>query len=216
MLLKHHTTFGNKWAQIAAAMANGRTGQQCLIRFSNQLQPGISRKPWSADEDRNLSALKKNGGSWPQIASDLNSGRTAKQCQERWANLLDPVRTDAEWGLNEDATLLQKHSDLNGQFSLIRLCLPGRSYNDCQSRFYVLRPKQAPKSERNCMHGVPVRRCRPCDGFDICEHRVHRNWCHKCGGTLWRRAVISKRMQYMLHNPASEILARVKRLFETK
>jgi hypothetical protein len=147
----------------------------------------------------------------------LNSYRTAKQCQERWTNLLDPARTVAEWSLDEDATLLQKYSDLSGQFSQIRRWLPGRSYNDCQSRFYILRPEQAPKSARICMHGVPVRsRCKPCNGYDICVHRVHRNWCRKCGGKLWHRAVISKRMQYMLHNPASEILARVKRLFETK
>ena len=216
MLLTHHTTFGNKWAQIAAAMANGRTGQQCLIRFNNQLQPGISKKPWSEDEDRNLSTLKKNGGSWPQIASGLNSGRTAKQCQERWTNLLDTSRTVADWSVDEDSMLLQKHSDLNGQFSQIRDWLPGRSANDCLHRFTRLHPALAHKKKPICSHGVPVRRCVPCDGYDICVHRVNRYWCHKCCGARWRCAVIEKRVQFMMHNSASDLLARVTKMFAKK
>jgi hypothetical protein len=40
-------------------MANGRTGQQCLIRWKNQLTPGINRNFWSDEEDRALQVLKK-------------------------------------------------------------------------------------------------------------------------------------------------------------
>jgi hypothetical protein len=58
-LLKHYSTYGNKWADISRAMANGRTGQQCLIRWKNQLTPGINRNFWSDEEDRALQVLKK-------------------------------------------------------------------------------------------------------------------------------------------------------------
>ena len=102
MLLRHHATFGNKWAQIATAMANGCTGQHCLIRYRNQLKPGITKKPWSEDEDCRLIVLRTTGGSWPSIAFALNSGRTAKQCQERWTNVPDPARTAEEWTKDED------------------------------------------------------------------------------------------------------------------
>jgi len=113
MLRLHHVNLGNKWAEIARAMANGRTGQQCLIRWKNQLQPGINKNCWSDEEDHTLKDLKKTGGSWAKIADELDSGRTAKQCQERWTNVLDPARIAADWIKNEDLLLLDKHAELN-------------------------------------------------------------------------------------------------------
>ena len=216
MLLRHHETFGDKWAKIATAMANGRTGQQCLIRYKNQLQPGISNKPWSEDEDRRLIALRTTGGSWPSIAIALNSGRTAKQCQERWTNLLDPVadRRRLELGRRRNfvaKTQRPKWSVLSNS----RLA----AWPQCQRLLAPLHSSASSISSQKkpiCIHNVPVRRCLPCNGYDICVHRVNRNWCHKCCGARWRRAVIEKRMQFMMHNSASDLLARVTKMFAMK
>ncbi len=145
-------TFGNKWAHIARTIANGRTGQQCLIRWKNQLTPGINWNSWGEDEDRTLQVLKKNGGSWAKIAAGLSSGRTAKQCQERRTNVLDEARMTADWSKDEDQLLLEKYDEMNGKFAKVLLWLPGWSYNDCQKRFWVLHPEKAPKKVPICKH----------------------------------------------------------------
>jgi hypothetical protein len=66
-------------------MDNGRTGQQYLIRWKNQLTPGINRNFWGEDEDRTLLDLKRNGASWEQIATGLGSGRTASSARNAGA-----------------------------------------------------------------------------------------------------------------------------------
>ena len=78
-----------------------------------------NRNFWGEDEDRTLLDLKRNGGSWEQIATGLGSGRTAKQCQERWTNVVEPSRVKTGWSEDEDKILIEKHAELHGKFAQI-------------------------------------------------------------------------------------------------
>ncbi len=174
MLSRHYSTYGNKWADISRAMSNcslpacnrkspklhnGRSRQQVLIRWTNQLKPGISKNSWGEEEDRALHDLKAKGGSWTKVAADLGIGRTPKQCQERWTNVLDPARNVADcanWSKEEDLLLIQIHNELHGKMAQIQLRLPGSCFNDCQKRYWILHQDQAPKKKTICKHNLPM------------------------------------------------------------
>lgn len=93
--------FGNKqWKKIAEQVP-GRNHTQCLQRWSKVLAPGLKKGQWSSEEDALLEKLAKGQlkackmvneevrFNWGVI-SKLVSGRTPKQCRERWVSSLNP------------------------------------------------------------------------------------------------------------------------------
>ena len=66
-------------------------------------------------------------------------------------------------------------------------------------RIYIFTyiPQQARAANllnRRCVHNAPARRCKKCNGSDICEHRVTRNWCVVCKGPLLIRLQIKNQL----------------------
>jgi hypothetical protein len=85
------------WSAIAA-LVPGRTKGQCNQRWRDVLDPSIdqasvNRRKWTAVEDSKLKdAVQTHGGkNWGAISA-LVSGRTQKQCRNRWKDVLDPTR----------------------------------------------------------------------------------------------------------------------------
>ena len=70
-------------------------------------------RPWTDEEDATVRALVLNHGTkrWSLIAAQL-TGRTGKQCRERWHNQLDPAIKKDNWTQEEDRTLLDAHRNL--------------------------------------------------------------------------------------------------------
>ena len=42
---------------------------------------------------------------WPEVAAQLGTGRTGKQCRERWRNYLRPGIQKGRWTEEEEQTL---------------------------------------------------------------------------------------------------------------
>ena len=100
-------------------------------RLLNMGDGGNLRKvPWTLEEDTTLLNAVTDVGvvSWAAVARKI-TGRTGKQCRERWHNQLNPDITKAAWTMEEELVLLRAHRELGNQWVYIAKLLHGRSDN---------------------------------------------------------------------------------------
>eukprot|EP00948_MAST-09A_sp_MAST-9A-sp1_P002631 g2631.t1 len=140
--------FGEKQWKLIATMVPNRNNVQCLQRWKKVLRPGLVKGQWLPSEDNLLkhwiSVLAKddqgrerNKISWTEIATKI-SGRTAKQCRERWQNYLSPEIKRGDWNEHEDRLIMELQSKLGNAWSTIAKQLHGRTENAVKIRFHSL------------------------------------------------------------------------------
>jgi hypothetical protein len=114
-----------------------RSSVQCLHRWTKILKPGLTKGPWTMEEDKKLIEWIKVEGShkWSQCAEFI-SGRSGKQCRERWSNTLSPNVKKGNWTLEEDYNIFNLFSVYGSKWSKIALNFPGRTENSVKNRFY--------------------------------------------------------------------------------
>ncbi|EPQ51731.1 hypothetical protein GLOTRDRAFT_48068 [Gloeophyllum trabeum ATCC 11539] len=86
VLLDAVSQHGQNWSKVARHV-EGRTDDQCAKRWRENLDPAISREPWTQEEDKILlEALRVHGQKWNTI-STLLPGRASVHCRNRYSRL---------------------------------------------------------------------------------------------------------------------------------
>jgi hypothetical protein len=98
---------------------------------------------FTADEDAQLRShvAAVGQGNWHAISGRM-SGRTPRQCKERWVNYLAPTLNIAAWTPDEDCLLLEKQREFGSQWSTIARFFANRTDGMVKNRFNRLMRKQ--------------------------------------------------------------------------
>jgi hypothetical protein len=138
--------FKTNWAAVAA-LVPGRTKIQCCHRWHASLDPSSGRASgrkgrWTGDEDSKLKEAVQTRGDKDWVAiSALVPGRTKKQCNSRWKDVLDPSinrvnKRAGKWTEDEESKLkdaVQTHGD--NDWKEISALVPGRTKLQCRKRW---------------------------------------------------------------------------------
>ena len=101
-------------------------------------RPKKIRKLFSPEEDALLSRImfEQPFTTWMAVAAQM-SGRSARQCRDRWANYLSPENKNGPWTLEEDKLLMEKVREFGSQWTTIARFFDGRSENNVKNRWYT-------------------------------------------------------------------------------
>lgn len=142
--------FGNcNWQQVASLLP-GRTGQQCLHRYSKSLHPNIKRSKWTAEEDDLVRrAVQLYGmGNWTKVRR-LVPGRTDMQCRERWCNILHPSVNRTPLSEEETDMLMSLVKEHGPKWSFLARLMPGRTDNHLRRHYTNIINKEAREAKIN-------------------------------------------------------------------
>jgi hypothetical protein len=151
LLLNAVEIYGTKNWKLVSKAVSGRNQVQCLHRWTKILQPGLTKGPWSIEEDRKLMLwVKKEGPNKWTTCAEYIKGRSGKQCRERWLNTLNPNVKKGNWEPEEDYLIFKLFSQFGSQWSKINMYFDKRTENSIKNRFYsTLRRINAEKKKEN-------------------------------------------------------------------
>lgn len=162
-LLQAVKEHGNANWTVIARLLKGRQPKQCRQRYFNKVDPALSSKGWTDEEDKKIVAAQSRlGNRFAEIARYLN-GRSESLVSHRWhfvlsrraQDMLNEMTADdlafvqdipeepkkerrqrSIWTQDEDQKLLNLVAELGqGNWPNIAYHLPGRQPKQCRDRF---------------------------------------------------------------------------------
>lgn len=117
---------------------------------TTKLIPNRNKSKFSEEEDERLFQIvrEKGTGSWKEIAKHM-SGKTIRQCRERYNNYLAPWISRDEWTQKEDDILISKYLIYGHNWKAISQFLVGRTCGNVKNRFQVITGRLKKESPYN-------------------------------------------------------------------
>ncbi|VDD90077.1 unnamed protein product [Enterobius vermicularis] len=188
------------WEKVYNYM-EGRSRQQCKVRYARTLDAELRHGRWSEEEDILLKcAIGRFGKNWQQVASCV-PGRSDAQCRDRWVNILDEKVKDSPWTLEEDEKLLKGVREIGKEWARIAVTLPGRTGDHCKSRFRSLMISKVKLCSQS-YDDTPVKMIRR---HDTTKHRRER-----------RKAVEKHFKELLAADGQDEVAQKLTELFKTE
>lgn len=105
---------------------------------------------FTKEEDERLIQLvkKDDARKWSRIASKM-SGRSARQCRERYTNFLSPEISQKTWTEDEDQILLNKYEEYGSNWPKISDFLSGRNDKEVKNRCHLLNRRKENSKKHN-------------------------------------------------------------------
>ena len=121
----------DNWQAVARYLGNGRNRAQCSQRWARGLNPRISKKPWTPEEDRELERLVRQYGekSWAKIASIMGN-RSDVQCRYHYRQILSGEGEGAV-GLDRKSKVSMTHGEFRIEAPMsppVSPCLEGEAF----------------------------------------------------------------------------------------
>ncbi|CAD8141267.1 unnamed protein product [Paramecium pentaurelia] len=128
--------YGTTWCKVAQSFPN-RNPNSCIQRWKRlKSQSKIKKQKWNLIEDQLLLELVTlNGKKWKKI-SKYFTGKTDKQCLQRYNNTLNPNVNKQPFTVEEDQIIYQNYIILGSKWSKISRKLNRRTHNQVKNRFY--------------------------------------------------------------------------------
>lgn len=126
-----------------------KTAPQLAGRWEKVLNPRLVKGSWTREEDEAIVAFVRENGDkdWSKIAATL-TGRTGKQCRERFRNHLDPTLLKTAWTAEEDQLLIDLHRQYGNSWTKIATFFNGRTDNCIKNRWNSTIKKRLERIEK--------------------------------------------------------------------
>lgn len=145
LLLEAYASHPKQWSTIALRLLPVAKGQKRRCdkdiqrRHKTLSKPPAARKPWTAEETKQLAqAVEQQGGTrdWTAIAAAgmMPGGRSAVQCASKWAQLVTATKTSSVWTDEQDALLKQAMEWMSSNWAAIAATVPGKTAKECKIR----------------------------------------------------------------------------------
>ena len=133
-------------AEVAHVTAQVEVDATAVLESTPANEVAWKKQVWTPEEDQQLRDLMAACGDgekvrWSAIGEKM-SGRSGKQCRERWHNHLSPDVCKDKWTEAEDAQLLEAVEKHGTRWAEIVKGFPGRTDNGIKNRYNSMIRKQ--------------------------------------------------------------------------
>jgi hypothetical protein len=106
-------------------------------------------------EDEQLKHVVGDLGSddWETVAQQM-TGRSPRQCRERWTFYLSPEIVNSVWTEDEDVRLLQKYAEVGPFWTRIAASFPSRTPISVKSRWNLIQRRNKKRANGQSLLGI--------------------------------------------------------------